>query len=319
MGNTALRRQEALVSQVMTKSSTLPEWATASHFSNMHNLQEGLRKAGLESSNLIVAVDFTKSNVTQGKATFHGKNLHSLDEKEKNPYENVLSIVGKTLAPFDDDNQIPAFYFGDAQTRHLATKSFFDGDRAGNGMDDVLTAYRRLTQTLDLSGPTSFAPVIDKAIEIVNAAGNTFHILVIIADGQVSTHLHCLKATRAALIRASKHPLAVVIVGVGDGPFTEMDSLDDDLPERLFDNTQFVDWTPFQRALDNGEKSNVIEPAFAVCALQEIPQQYRIAADLGLLEPASTREEQRRLQPRDGERPAKRHRAEPGTELVPPV
>jgi len=63
-----------------------------------------------------------------------------------------------------------------------------------------------------------------------------------------------------------------------------MNALDDDLPERAFDNLQFVDFSPFQQALVRGESPRVIEPAFAVCALQEVPQQYRTIAHLGLLE-----------------------------------
>lgn len=34
-------------------------------------------------------------------------------------------------------------------------------------------------------GPTSFAPVIDAAIDIVERNNGQYHVLVIIADGQV--------------------------------------------------------------------------------------------------------------------------------------
>lgn len=34
-------------------------------------------------------------------------------------------------------------------------------------------------------GPTSFAPIIDAAIDIVEASNRQYHVLVIIADGQV--------------------------------------------------------------------------------------------------------------------------------------
>lgn len=35
------------------------------------------------------------------------------------------------------------------------------------------------------AGPTSFAPIIDAAIDIVEESNGQYHVLVIIADGQV--------------------------------------------------------------------------------------------------------------------------------------
>lgn len=40
---------------------------------------------------------------------------------------------------------------------------------------------------LNLSGPTSFAPIIRNAIRIVNDSSGQYHILLIIADGQVNS------------------------------------------------------------------------------------------------------------------------------------
>ena len=37
-------------------------------------------------------------------------------------------------------------------------------------------------------GPTSYGPVIDAAIDIVEKSGGQLHVLVIIADGQVKSH-----------------------------------------------------------------------------------------------------------------------------------
>jgi len=36
-----------------------------------------------------------------------------------------------------------------------------------------------------MSGPTSFAPIVEMAMTIVEQSGGQYHVLVIIADGQV--------------------------------------------------------------------------------------------------------------------------------------
>lgn len=38
-----------------------------------------------------------------------------------------------------------------------------------------------------VKGPTSYAPVVEAAIDIVEKSGGQYHVLVIIADGQVES------------------------------------------------------------------------------------------------------------------------------------
>jgi E3 ubiquitin-protein ligase RGLG len=53
--------------------------------------------------------------VIEGKISFNNRSLHAIGDTP-NPYEKAISIIGKTLAPFDDDNLIPCFGFGDGKT-----------------------------------------------------------------------------------------------------------------------------------------------------------------------------------------------------------
>jgi len=62
--------------------------------------------------------------------------------------------------------------------------------------------------------------------------------LIIIADGQVTAQ----KDTSDAIVEASSHPISIVCVGVGDGPWDVMEEFDDNLPTRQFDNFQFVEY-----------------------------------------------------------------------------
>lgn len=50
--------------------------------------------------------------VKLGAKSFNRRSLHHVGD-DLNPYEQAISIIGKTLASFDEDNLIPCFGFGD--------------------------------------------------------------------------------------------------------------------------------------------------------------------------------------------------------------
>ncbi|KAJ7554267.1 hypothetical protein O6H91_06G132900 [Diphasiastrum complanatum] len=152
-------------------------------YTSLEQVQQSLSKAGLESSNLIIGIDFTKSNEWTGKNSFNGRSLHAIGDAP-NPYEQAISIIGRTLSAFDEDNLIPCFGFGDASTHDQYVFSFYPDHRPCSGFTEALTRYRAITPHVRLSGPTSFAPIIEAAIQIVEDSGGQYHVLVIIADGQ---------------------------------------------------------------------------------------------------------------------------------------
>ncbi|GER33851.1 Ca(2)-dependent phospholipid-binding protein(Copine) family, partial [Striga asiatica] len=246
-----------------------------------------LREAGLESSNLIVGIDFTKSNEWTGKVSFNNRSLHAVGDVP-NPYEKAIAIIGKTLAPFDEDNLIPCFGFGDATTHDQEVFSFHNDHSPCNGFEEVLACYKRIVPNLRLSGPTSYGPVVDAAVDIVERNGGQYHVLVIIADGQVSRSVNTNEEelstqeekTINSIVNASFYPLSIVLVGVGDGPWEDMKKFDDKIPAREFDNFQFVNFTAI---MSKNSSPSGRETAFALAALMEIPIQYKATKEFGIL------------------------------------
>ncbi|CAK9180435.1 unnamed protein product [Ilex paraguariensis] len=259
----------------------------ADNYSSLEQVTEALAHAGLESSNLIVGIDFTKSNEWTGARSFKRRSLHHIGDG-LNPYEQAISIIGKTLAAFDEDNLIPCFGFGDASTHDQNVFSFYPDDRVCNGFEEVLSRYREIVPHLRLAGPTSFAPVIEMAMTIVEQSGGQYHVLVIIADGQVTRSVDTERGqlspheqkTVEAIVEASKFPLSIILVGVGDGPWDMMKEFDDNIPARTFDNFQFVNFTEIMS--ENVAQSRK-ETKFSLAALMEIPSQYKATIEFNIL------------------------------------
>ncbi|KAM7479830.1 hypothetical protein LguiA_028043 [Lonicera macranthoides] len=257
------------------------------NYNSLEQVTEALARAGLESSNLIVGIDFTKSNEWTGARSFHRKSLHHIGDGH-NPYEEAISIIGRSLASFDEDNLIPCFGFGDASTHDQEVFSFYPDEKFCEGFEEVLRRYRELVPQLRLAGPTSFAPIIEMAITIVEQSGGQYHVLLIIADGQVTRSVDTERGqlspqerkTVEAIVKASEYPLSIILVGVGDGPWDMMREFDDNIPARAFDNFQFVNFTEIMSKNLNRSRK---ETEFALAALMEIPSQYKATLELNIL------------------------------------
>ncbi|KAK8490109.1 hypothetical protein V6N13_121292 [Hibiscus sabdariffa] len=257
------------------------------NYQTLDQVTGALAQAGLESSNLIVGIDFTKSNEWTGARSFDRKSLHHIGN-DLNPYEQAISVIGRSLSAFDEDTLIPCFGFGDASTHDQEVFSFCPDERFCNGFEEVLERYREIVPQLRLAGPTSFAPIIERAMTVVDQSGDQYHVLLIVADGQVTRSVDTQpgqlspqeQKTIDAIVRASEFPLSIVVVGVGDGPWGMMEDFHDNIPARAFDNFQFVNFTEIMSKNMHPLKK---QAEFALSALMEIPSQYEAIIELGLL------------------------------------
>ncbi len=271
--------------------------AILDNYRTYDELAQAIRAAGIESSNLIVGIDFTESNKGQGTDTYFKlfqnrqdglqfKNLHHLTQDWLNPYEQVITIMAKTLDSFDEDKKYPVFGFGDVQTKAHGTFPISADGQYCVGTVQVCSSYRQTAAAVQMSGPTSFAPIIEKAMNVVYENRASYHILVIITDGRI--HGSHKEATATMLRRASLFPLSIIVVGVGDGPFDTMDAFDNNAEKKLFDNVQFVNFSEI--TLNTTLSGAEMEVMFATKALMEVPMQFKSMTEKNMFDPNYTNE-----------------------------
>ena len=224
--------------------------------------------------NLTVGVDFTGSNgIAKSSSSLHymGSGAHNF-----NQYQRAIVEVGTIILDYDKDKLVPAYGFGAKLPGTNNTNFCFPLNmNAGNpfveSYQGVLQAYSEITPRLEFSGPTNFAPLINATAEAVQAGyalnKMTYSILLILTDGLISDFAE----TSAALVRCSRLPMSVIIIGVGNEDFSQMNVLDADVqPLRDFQgNTSardIVQFVPFRDYAAN-------PPSLAEAVLRELPKQ----------------------------------------------
>ncbi|XP_047971155.1 protein BONZAI 3-like [Salvia hispanica] len=179
--------------------------------------------------NFMVAVDFTASN---GKPTTPGS-LHYIDHSGRlNAYQQAIMEVGEVIQFYDSDRRFPAWGFGgitpNGSVSHCFNLNGSPTDFEVEGVEGIMAAYSAALHNVSLSGPTLFGRVIDKAADIAGHSLSCnqakYYVLLIITDGVVSD----LKETINSVVKASDLPLSILIVGVGDADFKDMEILDAD-------------------------------------------------------------------------------------------
>ncbi|RZC89544.1 hypothetical protein C5167_027084 [Papaver somniferum] len=208
-------------------------------------------KGALQQSELIVGFDFTQTNEQTGKISFGGNNLHQIRDGIQNPYEDVISVLGRgTKSPFDKDKPVFCFGFGDSKTRDVSVFSFNPGNKPCLGFDEALSRYRQIVPDLLLAEHKTFAPIINMAIEIVNKNHGKQHVLVIISNGpayrckytdhgQLSSYE---KNTVEAIKNARKYPLSIIFIGVGDMSGDMMRFFENNISRQDFEKIQIVNY-----------------------------------------------------------------------------
>ena len=229
-------------------------------------------KGGME-INLIIGIDFTSSNLDPKLPN----SLHNITSNAMNAYEKAIKSCGDIVGYYDYDQLFPVYGYGailpnDTVVSHCFPINGNPQDPNINTINGVIEAYRQVLPILRLHGPTFFAPIINELNRNVKenlSAGKTmnYSILMILTDGLIND----MDDTIDALVEASFLPISVIIIGIGNGDFGNMDILDAD-EEPLFDRNgrkadrDLVQFVPFMQYANDGEK-------LAEQVLEEVPRQ----------------------------------------------
>ncbi|KAJ4940714.1 hypothetical protein JOQ06_027009 [Pogonophryne albipinna] len=225
--------------------------------------------------NFTVGVDFTGSNGDPRTPN----SLHYMSQDGLNQYLSALWSVGNVVQDYDTDKLFPAFGFGaklppDYQSaNHEFALNFNPANPFCQGVQGIVEAYRMALPQLKLSGPTNFSPLINHVAGIASQAAQSnkaaqYFVLLILTDGEITD----FDQTKDAIVRASRLPLSIIIVGVGPADFKAMELLDGD--DGVLRSTvgeavarDIVQFVPFRKFKD-------VPPAsLAKSVLAEVPNQ----------------------------------------------
>uniref|UniRef100_A0AAQ5Z5T6 C2 domain-containing protein n=1 Tax=Amphiprion ocellaris TaxID=80972 RepID=A0AAQ5Z5T6_AMPOC len=225
-----------------------------------------------------------KKYVNSGTVTllsFSSTSLHYMNPYQLNAYAMALKAVGEIIQDYDSDKMFPALGFGaklppDGRVSHEFPLNGNMENPYCNGIEGILEAYHQSLKTVQLYGPTNFAPVVNHVARYAAAVqdGSQYFVLLIITDGVISD----MAQTKEAIVNGAKLPMSIIIVGVGQAEFDAMVELDGDdirissrgkLAER--DIVQFV---PFRDYMDRTGNHVLSMARLAKDVLAEIPDQF---------------------------------------------
>uniref|UniRef100_A0A8C7XZD4 Copine Vb n=1 Tax=Oryzias sinensis TaxID=183150 RepID=A0A8C7XZD4_9TELE len=226
---------------------------------------------------LINIMNFPLSTGNPSQST----SLHYMNPYQLNAYAMALKAVGEIIQDYDSDKMFPALGFGaklppDGRVSHEFPLNGNLENPYCNGIEGILEAYHESLKTVQLYGPTNFAPVVNHVARYAAAVqdGSQYFVLLIITDGVISD----MAQTKEAIVNAAKLPMSIIIVGVGQAEFDAMVELDGDdirvssrgkLAER--DIVQFV---PFRDYMDRTGNHVLSMARLAKDVLAEIPDQF---------------------------------------------
>lgn len=242
--------------------------------------------------NFTVGIDFTASNGEPRTPN----SLHYMDPNRPNEYIQAIRAVGNICQDYDTDKMFPGLGFGaKLPTGDVSFEFALNFDPSNPycaGIDGILQAYMNCIQNVQLWGPTNVAPIVhhvarfaaQSQAEEATKGASQYYVLLLLTDGALSD----MPDTISAIVQATALPMSLIIVGVGQADFSNMELLDGDNgvlrapngQEARRDIVQFVPFRKFKseesmgiQDEDSWARDQASAQELARQVLAEIPQQ----------------------------------------------
>ncbi|KAK6185839.1 hypothetical protein SNE40_007985 [Patella caerulea] len=211
--------------------------------------------------NFTVGIDFTASNGNPREPS----SLHYINPNQPNEYMQAIRAVGYVCQDYDSDKLFPVLGFGakippQYQVSHEFAVNFNMQNPYCAGIEGVVQAYMNCITQVQLYGPTNASPIINHVARFAATAqqeestkgAHAYYVLLLLTDGVLTD----MSNTLYSVVQASKLPMSLIIVGVGNADFHDMDTLDGDNgvlrapngQSAVRDIVQFVPFRDFKRA-----------------------------------------------------------------------
>ena len=189
-------------------------------------------KGGIE-INLSIGIDFSLSN----KPPNEPNSLHYIGNDNLNYYEMIIKYCGDIISNYNNNQLFTIFGFGGKLPGENNVNQCFALNGNQNkpeiySINNVLSTYRNILPVIQFCNNNLFSPIIKEVIKRINEKikevnYHFYNILMILTNGDIND----INDTIDNIVQASFLPISIIIIGIGNNDFGNLDFLfsDDDL------------------------------------------------------------------------------------------
>jgi len=174
-----------------------------------------------------IAIDFTLSNFNPN----HPKSLHPFDLKQ-NKYIKTIKSFAKIVKDYTLNKKFPVYGFGanlkDSKEPSHCFKLNMNNDTYIDSIEDIISNYSKRLKNIQFSNPTYLHYVLREVISLIKNVKSESKVinyctLLILIDGAFDD----LNEVKNLIVEASKLPISIIIVGIGNANFDKLEIFND--------------------------------------------------------------------------------------------